>query len=180
MSDPEIVALRKAEGLTELNRANAPGMRGIFWDWKAKFKDGTVVAFRSPKREWDENVVLAIEKRKAGEGVIQMSGETKPKLTGAAAAAAAAKAAREANAPAGQAGEAKAATPAKPKELHPCACGCGEMVARTFRMGHDSKYYSMLKAVARRKKQFSELPALIQQELKNVEGVTARLAESGH
>lgn len=46
---------------------------------------------------------------------------------------------------------AKAAKPTKektPKQLSECLCGCGEMVAGRFRMGHDARYHGWLGKLA--------------------------------
>jgi hypothetical protein len=67
-----------------------------------------------------------------------------------------------------------------PVELHPCKCGCGEQVAGKFRMGHDSRYYSILKKVVGGKMKFSEMSELMRKEAKNIAGVQAILAASNH
>lgn len=47
------------------------------------------------------------------------------------------------------AAEAKTDRTATIREQHPCRCGCGQQVARTFAVGHDARHLSNLrKAVA--------------------------------
>lgn len=59
--------------------------------------------------------------------------------------------------------------------LKPCGCGCGEKVTRTFRPGHDARYYGWLKRVANGKMGYSELAKFVRLQLKDVAAVKAAL-----
>lgn len=74
----------------------------------------------------------------------------------------------------------KPRAPKQPKQLNPCLCGCGEMVAGRFRMGHDSRYYSILKKVVAGKMKFGEMSEYMRKQAKNVPGCAQIIAASGH
>lgn len=60
------------------------------------------------------------------------------------------------------------AKPAKSKAKdNPCKCGCGEKVAGNFKMGHDGRFYSQVKKVARGEIAFNALNKHMQGVLKN-------------
>lgn len=70
--------------------------------------------------------------------------------------------------------------PKVPKQLNACKDGCGEMVTGRFRQGHDARYYSILKKVAKGEMKLSEMPRLMQQEAKTLDEVKAILKASNH
>jgi hypothetical protein len=75
--------------------------------------------------------------------------------------------------------KAKAKVAKAPKTLNPCLCGCGEKVTGRFRMGHDSRYYSLIKKVLRGELGFEKLPALMRNSLVNVAGCKKAAAAHG-
>lgn len=57
-----------------------------------------------------------------------------------------------------------------------CGCGCGKMVTRSFAQGHDSKFYSQLKKVAKGESKFGDLPAVVQKAVGGtIEGAKAAI-----
>lgn len=89
-------------------------------------------------------------------------------------------AANKAEATTGNGGNGAAEKPAKvakEKVLTPCGCGCGEQVARRFKMGHDSKFYSGLRKVDKGEMKFGELPPIVQKAVKDKAGVRNALVE---
>lgn len=61
--------------------------------------------------------------------------------------------------------------PKAPKEPRPCLCGCGEMTASSFRMGHDARFHGWMKRIADGKLDASTLPASAVALMTLVDGV---------
>lgn len=82
----------------------------------------------------------------------------------------------KANAAAKKANEKKNPAPVKRAAntaANPCKCGCGELANKSFRQGHDGRYYGWLSKVADGRLKFEELASPIRKDLKDVAGVKA-------
>ena len=61
-------------------------------------------------------------------------------------------------------------------DVHPCACGCGQKVARTFAMGHDAKAKSMLLKAERGELRLKDLPRTLRAaEVRKGDGLIAQM-----
>lgn len=63
---------------------------------------------------------------------------------------------------------------------HPCLCGCGELCAGRFKMGHDGTFYKQLRQLIKGEVKFGALPSVIRNEVKNEAGAKAYLKSHGH
>lgn len=146
--------------------------KGNVTNWSA----GTLVVRLTGQ---EEEILEVLMDAKGTENAVSLKGGTK-KSTAQAAAEAKAKAAaaKGGNGAAPAKAEAKEAKPKREKverEPHDCGCGCGEQVKATFKPGHDSKFYSMLKKVHRNEMAFKDLPAIVRKEVKDAAGIKAKL-----
>lgn len=64
----------------------------------------------------------------------------------------------------------------KEKVLVPCGDGCGEMVARAFKPGHDSRLFSMLAKVAKNEMKIKDLPTEVGKKYRTMDLITEALA----
>lgn len=117
-----------------------------------------------PEPQQGDEVMAEVSKSKTG---VSLKPKDATKETGGNGAAKAAAAPKEAKAPREK----------KEVVLSPCGCGCGEQVARRFKMGHDSKFYSGLRKVDKGEMKFNELPGIVQKTVKDKAGVRSALVE---
>lgn len=61
--------------------------------------------------------------------------------------------------------------PKAPKALHPCCCGCGEMVSGFFKMGHDARFHGWMRKLADGRLEVKDIPASAAKLMNIVNGV---------